>query len=120
MGQGWEVAGKGECLTGEGTLELDVGGRLGFCQARRGLSVQKQQLSWVLFLALLGRSDLQAGLAKPLCWAGAYSSLPTVCGHEWGQLMKRGAALTHMFILLFLASSRKGTPHSASPPEVML
>lgn len=80
--------------------------------------MQKQQLSWRLFLALLGRSDLQAGLAKPLCWARAYSSLPTLCGHEWGQLMKEGAALTHVFILLILASSRKGTPHSASPPEV--
>lgn len=32
--------------------------------------------------------------------------------------MKEGAALTHTSVLPILASSRKGTPHAASPPEV--
>lgn len=80
----------------------------------------QRQLGWGLFLvySLLGRSDLQASLANSLCWARACSNPPTLCWCAWGQLLKEGALLTHTSVLPILASSRKGTPHAASPPEV--
>lgn len=78
--------------------------------------------SWVEGCSLLALSledlILQASLAKSLCWARACSNLPTLCWHGWGQLLKEGATLTYISILPILASSRKGTPHAASPPEV--
>lgn len=61
---------------------------------------------------------LQVSLAKPPCWARAHSNLPALRWRGWGQLLKEGAALTHTSVLPILASSRKGTPHAASPPEV--
>lgn len=74
---------------------------------------------WLCFAcSLLGRSDPAGKHGQACAGPRASDNLPTLCCHGWEQLLKEGAVLTHSSVLPILASSRKGTPHAASPPEV--
>lgn len=113
--RGWAVAGKGECLTGEGALKLGLGKWLGLCQTERVLLAEATELRAVRSLE---DPTLQTGLAKTLCWARACSNLPNSVLAWLGASLEGGSSTYPESILPILASSRKGTPHAASPPEV--
>ena len=114
----WGAAGKRDCLTGEVTRQLVLEGDQDLARERTG-SLCRGSGSGAAPCLLFPWRLWPCGHAWPSPCAGPKPAVTCpLCWPGWGQLLKEGAALTHTSVLPVLASSRKGTPHAASPPEV--